>query len=88
MQLTSIVVYSKPGCHLCENVIAELKKINAPYLIEVRVEDITKDPILLNRFHDLIPVVSVDGKIKAAGVTLSNLSTLHEVLWKAIFSSN
>jgi arsenate reductase-like glutaredoxin family protein len=88
MQLTSIVVYSKPGCHLCENVIAELKKINASYPIEVTIEDISKDPLLLNRFHDLIPVVSVDGKIKAAGVMLSNLSTVHDVLWKAIFSSN
>ena len=85
--MVSIVVYSKPGCHLCENVIAELKKINASCPTEVTVEDITKDPILLNRFHDLIPVVSVDGKIKVAGVMLSNLSTLHEVLWKAIFSS-
>ena len=62
--------------------------MKASHSLEVTIEDITKDPLLLKRFHDLIPVVSVDGKIKAAGVILSNLNTMHDVLWKAIFSSN
>jgi len=84
--LPSVVVYSKPGCHLCENVIAELERIKATSVeIDILTEDITRNPILLNRFHNLIPVVSVDGKIKLAGESLSNPRTLHHVLSKAIF---
>jgi glutaredoxin len=83
--LPSIVVYSRPGCHLCENVIAELERIKAASVeIDVLTEDITTNPILLNRFHNLIPVVLVDGKIKLAGAALSNPKTLSDVLSKAI----
>jgi len=86
--LPSVVVYSRPGCHLCENVITELERIRATCAaIDISTEDITTNPILLNRFHDLIPVVSVDGKIKLAGAVLSNPRTLRDVLSKAIFST-
>jgi hypothetical protein len=81
-------VYSRPGCHLCESVIAELEKIKATSAeIEISTDDITRNPILLNRFHDLIPIVSVDGKVKLAGAALSNPRVLREVLSKAIFST-
>ena len=83
--MPSVVVYSKPGCHLCENVIAELERIKAMSVeIDILTEDITTNPILLTRFHNLIPVVSVDGKIKLAGEALSNPRTLHDVLSKAM----
>ncbi|HKM76030.1 MAG TPA: glutaredoxin family protein [Candidatus Bathyarchaeia archaeon] len=86
--MPSVVVYSRPGCHLCENVITELERIRATCAaIDISTEDITTNPILLNRFHDLIPVVSVDGKIKLAGAVLSNPRTLRDVLSKAIFST-
>jgi len=84
--LPSIVVYSKPGCHLCENVIAELERIKATCVdIDILTEDISTNQILLDRFHNIIPVVTVDGKIKLAGAVLSNPRTLHDVLSKAIF---
>jgi len=86
--LPSVVVYSRPGCHLCENVIAELERIKVTCVeIDILTEDITTNPILLNRFHNLIPVVSVDGKIKLAGAALSDPRTLRDVLSKAIFST-
>ncbi len=86
--MPSVVVYSKPGCHLCESVITELERIRATCAaIDISTEDVTTNPVLLNRFHNLIPVVSVDGKIKLAGAALSNPRTLRDVLSKAIFST-
>jgi glutaredoxin len=86
--MPSVVVYSRPGCHLCENVIAELEKIKAARVeINITTEDITTNPVLLARFRHLIPVVSVDGEVKLAGVVLSNSRALHDLLMKAIFGA-
>ena len=87
--MPSVVVYSRPGCHLCENVVKELERLKATCAsIAISTEDITMNPSLLKRFHDLIPVVSVDGKVKLAGAALSNTTTLHDVLSKAVFDQS
>jgi len=86
--MPSVVVYTRPGCHLCENVIAELERIKAARVeITITTEDITTNHVLLARFRHLIPVVSVDGEVKLAGVVLSNSRTLHDLLMKAIFAA-
>ena len=58
-----VIVYSKPGCHLCEAVIsilAELSKKKRTF--ELTVIDITKDESILEKYFLTIPVVSVDGQ--------------------------
>lgn len=77
-------MYGKDGCHLCENVVAELRKLNSAHEMQIIAEDITKDPTLYERYHDAIPVVAVDGKIKLAGAVLSDPRILSGVLRKAI----
>ena len=83
--MTKVVVYTKDGCHLCENVIAVLEKLAAEHPLEVSSQDITADARLFERFKDIIPVVEVDGKVRVGGSTLSNQSTLEGVLRKALF---
>ena len=58
-----ITVMSKPRCHLCEVALKVIEMVIAPrgpVLIEEM--DITQDQELLEKYHDAIPVVLVDGK--------------------------
>jgi glutaredoxin len=79
-----VVVYTKEGCHLCENVIAALEKMQKPEGFELFTEDITEDSRLFERFKETIPVVEIDGQIRLAGTVLSNQRTLDAVLQKAL----
>ena len=84
---TQVVVYTKEGCHLCENVIASLKKMQKTNSFRLSTEDITKDSGLFERFKDLIPVVEIDGEIRLAGVVLSDSNAPDSVLQKTLFSA-
>jgi glutaredoxin len=56
-----IVLYTRPGCHLCEAARELVEKVSAD-LREPYVErDITLDPELLSSYVESIPVVEVDG---------------------------
>ena len=83
-KMRKIVVYSKSGCHLCEKVISELEKLRSDEGFELTTQDITSDPKLYERYRNLIPVVTVDGTVKLAGVALSNSIILKLTLKKAI----
>jgi glutaredoxin len=83
--VTKVVVYTKEGCHLCENVISVLQKMNAERPFEISTLDITADARLFERYKNIIPVVEIDGKVRLGGSTLSNRSTLEGVLRKALF---
>jgi glutaredoxin len=59
--LPRIVLYTRPGCHLCEAAREVVEKVSAD-LGEPYVErDITLDPRLLSIYVESIPVVEVDG---------------------------
>jgi glutaredoxin len=61
--LTDVVVYSRPGCHLCEEAVAEIAAIHAEgYRFELREIDIESEETLLRRMLERIPVVEVDGE--------------------------
>jgi glutaredoxin len=62
--LTDVVVYSRPGCHLCEQAIASIASIHAEgYEFELREIDIESEELLLRRMLERIPVVEVDGEV-------------------------
>lgn len=87
MLVIQVVVYTKEGCHLCEYVIASLKKMQETNSFKLSTEDIAKDSGLFERFKDMIPVVEIDGEIKLAGVVLSDSNALDSVLRKTLFSA-
>jgi hypothetical protein len=61
--LTEVIVYSRPGCHLCEEAIGEIVAIRAEgYEFELREVDIESDDLLLKRLLERIPVVEVGGE--------------------------
>jgi glutaredoxin len=61
--LTEVVVYSRPGCHLCEEAIEQLVRLHAEgYRFDLHEIDIESDESLLRRHLERIPVVEVDGR--------------------------
>ena len=81
------MVYTKQGCHLCENVIASLTRLRTTRDFKLSTEDITKDFALYERFKNVIPAVEVDGKVRLAGAALSDPKTVDFVLRKTLFSA-
>ena len=65
--MIAIAIYSRPGCHLCEEMKAVVERVvrreNTPVTIDEI--DISTDPALESRYGPEIPVLMVDGK-KAA----------------------
>jgi glutaredoxin len=62
--LTEIVVYSRPGCHLCEEAIAAIVSLHGEgYRFELHEIDIESDELLLRRHLERIPVVELDGTV-------------------------
>jgi hypothetical protein len=60
--VTEVVVYSRPGCHLCEQAVAEIVSIHGEgYEFELREIDIESEDGLFKRLLERIPVVEVDG---------------------------
>jgi glutaredoxin len=85
--VSKVVVYTKEGCHLCENVIHELQKLQQEHSFDLGKQDIAVDAELFERYKDVIPVVEIDGKIRLGGSALANWSTLESVLRKALSST-
>jgi glutaredoxin len=62
--MTEVVVYSRPGCHLCEEAIERIVALHGEgYRFELREVDIESDESLLRRHLERIPVVEVDGAV-------------------------
>jgi glutaredoxin len=59
----NVVMYTRVGCHLCEDAQRLLLDVGlTPQLV-----DIDGDPELVERFNECVPVVEVDGKIRFRG---------------------
>ena len=64
MSRAVVTLYGRPGCHLCEQVRAEVLELAAELGgIELREVDIERDDELLAAYLERIPVVAVDGNI-------------------------
>ena len=56
-----VVLYSKPGCHLCDDARAVVEAVCAELGESFDEVDITTSEELLRRFGEEIPVTFVDG---------------------------
>ena len=56
-------VYSRPGCHICDEALADLRAIAGDFpRLRLDVIDIDRDDKLLKRYLERIPVVVIDGE--------------------------
>ena len=60
-----VVVYTRPGCHLCEEAIERIVALRGRGGSEFELHeiDIESDDLLLRRMLEKIPVVEVDGVV-------------------------
>jgi glutaredoxin len=61
--MSRVVVYTKPGCHLCADACAEVAKIASELRVDWVEQDISDDAQLMREWGEYIPVVLVDGKV-------------------------
>ena len=61
-----LTIYSKPGCHLCDEMKSLIHRVVAthtdPHIVSVDEIDISTDQGLLDRYGLEIPVLTIDGK--------------------------
>jgi len=57
-----VTLYTKPGCHLCDDAREVVARVCADLGEEYAEVDITGDPELASRFGEEIPVTYVDGE--------------------------
>ena len=60
--MRTVVLYGRPGCHLCDDARAGLLRLAARRPFRLREVDIEADPALLRRYLERIPVICVDGE--------------------------
>ena len=57
-----VTLYSRPGCHLCEQARSVVEQVCAELGEQYDEVSIDDDPALRERFGDEIPVTFVDGR--------------------------
>jgi glutaredoxin len=58
-----VVVYSKPGCHLCADACAAVARVAADMGVGWEQLDITGDESLMRQWSEYVPVIVVDGEV-------------------------
>jgi glutaredoxin len=63
-RVLALTIYSRPGCHLCEDMKAIVERVSCTMPGALRLEevDISADPELEGRYGLEIPVLLVNGK--------------------------
>ncbi|HYN17014.1 MAG TPA: glutaredoxin family protein [Actinomycetes bacterium] len=60
--MTRVVLYTRVGCHLCEEAERVLREEQAAVPFELQLVDVDRDPELARRYGVRVPVVAVDGE--------------------------
>lgn len=58
----ALVLYSKPGCHLCDDLRGLLEELREELGLTIDEIDITADAALFARYRYEIPVLLMDGR--------------------------
>jgi glutaredoxin len=74
--MANIVLYTRQGCHLCDEARAVLER----HGLRPRLVDIDADPVLLERYNECVPVVEIDGRERFRG-------RVNEVLLRRLINS-
>jgi glutaredoxin len=62
-----LVLYTKAGCCLCDEMKAALEQCRASRPWRLEVVDIERDPELFERFKHSIPVLEIGGRVAFKG---------------------
>ena len=59
--MRTVTLYSRPGCHLCDDAREALERVRAAVPFALHEVDIEQDDVLHARYLERIPVVALDG---------------------------
>src|SRR6516162_8483670 len=59
--LIQIDIYSRPGCHLCDDAKEVIERVQSRFSFSLRVINIETDPALEKAYGEQIPVVFING---------------------------
>jgi len=62
-----LVVYTRAGCHACDEMIAELSRRLAGRAVGVEIRDVDADPETRRRYGLKVPVLTIDGQPACSG---------------------
>lgn len=62
MSVPELLVYSRPGCHLCSEAMTRLRELRGELGFTLTEVDITADDRLHARYLERIPVLVLDGE--------------------------
>jgi glutaredoxin len=57
-----IVLYGRPGCHLCDDARVVLERVRRELPFALVERDIEQDEALLRAYLERIPVIALDGE--------------------------
>ena len=60
--MRTVTLFSRPGCHLCDDARAVLERLRAEIPFALDEIDIESDDALHGRYLERIPVVALDGE--------------------------
>lgn len=79
--MITVTLFTKAGCHLCEDVKPLLKLLQADFPHQLEEVDITQDNQLFEAYRYTIPVVRIGPEELSAPITLQQLrDTLQSVI--------
>jgi glutaredoxin len=67
MDPVPLVLYTRPGCHLCDEMKSELGRARPSRELVLSEVDIETDPELEERFGRSIPVLEIAGRVAFKG---------------------
>jgi glutaredoxin len=56
-----VTLYGKPGCHLCDDARATVRRVRAQRPFELEEVDVSLDPAMHREYGERIPVLALDG---------------------------
>ena len=59
--MTTVTIYSRLGCHLCDDAENVLESLREELNFEIEVINIDIDPELIKLYSDQVPVIHIDG---------------------------
>lgn len=61
--IKQVLVYSRSGCHLCEQAIAKITQLKNKNEFNLQIVDIDSSQELINLYSEQVPVITIDGQI-------------------------
>jgi glutaredoxin len=62
-----VVLYTRKGCHLCEEAKEQIRQVRADIPFAYRELDIDLDPELRQLYNDEVPVLAINGERTFSG---------------------